>query len=143
MARSFPCRCHHLVSHSCTQRGADACHKPNFCAGPSAYGHTHKKARDPVRSPLVKLVRARVVVGSVTTSECRVLYVFFACHPLFGIFLGGYGIITLKIARSLTTTAPLQLLSQLKNDFISFYLYFKAYHLCHAQHQDVVRQRDC
>jgi hypothetical protein len=43
----------------------------------STYGHTHKKARDPVRSPLVKLVRARVVVGSVTTSECRVLYVFF------------------------------------------------------------------
>jgi hypothetical protein len=36
-----------------------------------------QKARDPVRSPLVKLVRARVVVGSVTTSECRVLYVLF------------------------------------------------------------------
>src|SRR5690606_32391818 len=32
--------------------------------------------RDPVCSPLDKLVRARVVVGSVTTSECRVLYVF-------------------------------------------------------------------
>ncbi len=37
------------------------------------YGHTHQKARDPVRSPLDKLVRAGLVVGSVTTSEYPVL----------------------------------------------------------------------
>jgi hypothetical protein len=49
---------------------------------PSTYDHTHKKARDPVRSPLVKLVRARLVVGSVTTSESLVLYVFFLCLSL-------------------------------------------------------------
>ena len=43
----------------------------------STYDHTHKKIRDPVRSPLDKLVRARPVVGWVTTSESLVLYVFF------------------------------------------------------------------
>ena len=40
------------------------------------YDHIHEKVRDPVRSPLVKLVRAELVVGSVTTSESSVLYVF-------------------------------------------------------------------
>ncbi|KAL2756869.1 hypothetical protein ACRALDRAFT_208783, partial [Sodiomyces alcalophilus JCM 7366] len=33
------------------------------------YDHTHWKARDPVRSPIDKPVRAGLVVGSVTTSE--------------------------------------------------------------------------
>ncbi|KAK0755088.1 hypothetical protein B0T18DRAFT_455458, partial [Schizothecium vesticola] len=33
------------------------------------------KTRDPVRSPIDKPVRARLVVGSVTTSESLVLYV--------------------------------------------------------------------
>ncbi len=42
----------------------------------STYDHTYWKARDPVRSPLVKPVRAGLVVGSVTTSEYPVLYVF-------------------------------------------------------------------
>ncbi len=43
--------------------------------------------QDPVRSPLDKPVRAGVVVGPVTTSECPVLYVFtffsffFLCSP--------------------------------------------------------------
>jgi hypothetical protein len=55
---------------------ASQIYKQPFRKRAGTYGHTHKKARDPVRSPLVKLVRARVVVGSVTTSECRVLYVF-------------------------------------------------------------------
>ena len=40
------------------------------------YDHTHWKTRDPVRSPIDKPVRARLVVGSVTTSESLVLYVF-------------------------------------------------------------------
>ena len=40
------------------------------------YDHTIWKARDPVRSPLVKPDRAGLVVGSVTTSESPVLYVF-------------------------------------------------------------------
>jgi hypothetical protein len=44
---------------------------------PSTYDHTYQRTRDPVRSPLDKLVRARLVVGSVTTSESLVLYVFF------------------------------------------------------------------
>ena len=43
----------------------------------STYDHTHWKTRDPVRSPIDKPVRARLVVGSVTTSESLVLYVFF------------------------------------------------------------------
>ena len=45
------------------------------------YDHTHWKIRDPVRSPIDKPVRARLVVGSVTTSESLVLYVFFCCCP--------------------------------------------------------------
>ena len=40
------------------------------------YDHRHWKARDPVRSPIDKLVTARLVVGWVTTSESLVLYVF-------------------------------------------------------------------
>ena len=48
------------------------------------YDHTIWKARDPVRSPLVKPDRAGLVVGSVTTSESPVLYVF--C-PFFASFL--------------------------------------------------------
>lgn len=39
------------------------------------YDHIHEKIRDPVRSPLVKLVRGRLVVRSVTTGESRLLYV--------------------------------------------------------------------
>src|SRR4051812_37064876 len=47
------------------------------------YDHTHWKARDPVRSPIDKPVRAGPVVGWVTTSESPVLYVFFFGDPLF------------------------------------------------------------
>ncbi len=55
------------------------------------YDHTHWNIRDPVRSPLVKPVRAGLVVGSVTTSEYLVLYVFFFCtlppfHLLYTIY---------------------------------------------------------
>ncbi|KAI3320080.1 hypothetical protein HD806DRAFT_507670 [Xylariaceae sp. AK1471] len=39
----------------------------------STYDHTHWKTRDPVRSPIDKPVRAKLVVGSVTTSESLVL----------------------------------------------------------------------
>ena len=39
------------------------------------YDHTQWKARHPVRSALVKPLRAWLVVGSVTTSESQVLYV--------------------------------------------------------------------
>jgi hypothetical protein len=50
------------------------------------YDHTHWSTRDPVRSPIDKPVRARLVVGSVTTSESLVLYVFAPfcerCHSL-------------------------------------------------------------
>ena len=42
------------------------------------YDHRHWKARDPVRSPLVKPVIGGLVVGSVTTSEYPLLYVFFS-----------------------------------------------------------------
>ena len=42
----------------------------------STYDHIHEKVRDPVRSPLVKLVRAELVLRSVTTGESSVLYVF-------------------------------------------------------------------
>ena len=52
-------------------------------AGINTYDHTHWKTRDPVRSPIDKPVRARLVVGSVTTSESLVLYVFFSFHYFF------------------------------------------------------------
>ena len=42
----------------------------------STYDHTHLRIRDPVRSPIDKQMRARLVVGWVTTSESLVLYVF-------------------------------------------------------------------
>ncbi|KAJ0144746.1 putative quinate permease [Fusarium oxysporum f. sp. albedinis] len=42
----------------------------------STYDHTCRKIRDPVRSPIVKPVRGGSVVGSVTTSESPLLYVF-------------------------------------------------------------------
>ncbi|KAI1100425.1 hypothetical protein F4804DRAFT_46463 [Jackrogersella minutella] len=42
------------------------------------YDHRTWKIRDPVRSPIDKPGTARLVVGSVTTSESLVLYVFFS-----------------------------------------------------------------
>ncbi|KAI3333122.1 hypothetical protein F4824DRAFT_473274 [Ustulina deusta] len=40
------------------------------------YDHTHWRTRDPVCSPIDKPMRAKLVVGSVTTSESLVLGVF-------------------------------------------------------------------
>ncbi len=55
----------------------------------TTYDHTHQKTWDPVRSPLIKLMRVRSVVGSVTTSESLMLYVFFSflflLHPAFDV----------------------------------------------------------
>lgn len=45
------------------------------------YDHIRERIRDPVRSPLVKLVRGRLVVRSVTTGEYRLLYVFASFWP--------------------------------------------------------------
>ena len=47
------------------------------------YGHRHRRTRDPVRSPLVKPVIGGLVVGSVTTSEYPLLYVFLLAVFLF------------------------------------------------------------
>jgi hypothetical protein len=58
---------------SLTPRSSYDKHQPQIVT----YDHTHWKARDPVRSPIDKPVRARLVVGSVTTSESLVLYVIF------------------------------------------------------------------
>ena len=55
-----------------------------FPPQPNTYDHTHWATRDPVRSPLDKPVRAKPVVGSVTTSESLVLYV---CLFVFVFFL--------------------------------------------------------
>ncbi|KAM5524417.1 hypothetical protein FOXYSP1_00460 [Fusarium oxysporum f. sp. phaseoli] len=43
------------------------------------YDQSSERIRDPVRSPIVKLRSAGLVVGSVTTSEYLVLYVHFLC----------------------------------------------------------------
>ena len=42
----------------------------------ATYDHRHWRTRGPVCSPIDKLVSAELVVGSVTTSESSVLYVF-------------------------------------------------------------------
>ena len=43
---------------------------------PSTYDHRDQAAGHPVRSAIHKLVIGRLVVGSVTTSESILLYVF-------------------------------------------------------------------
>ena len=43
---------------------------------PDTYDHILLKTRDPVRSPIYKQQRAELVLGSVTTWESSVLYVF-------------------------------------------------------------------
>ena len=42
----------------------------------STYDHRHQRTGHPVRSAIHKLVIGRLVVGSVTTSEFLLLYVF-------------------------------------------------------------------
>lgn len=60
------------------------------------YDHKHRKALDPVRSPKDKPVTARLVVGSVTTSEYLVLYLLFFFDSSFfrtslvGVVTGGH-----------------------------------------------------
>ena len=54
----------------------------------TTYGHIYETIRDPVRSPLVKLVRAKSVLRSVTTGESLVLYVFCFLHGLHPLFQG-------------------------------------------------------
>ena len=49
---------------------------------PSAIDHTFRKTGVPVRSPVLKPMRDRLVVGSVTTSEYLLLIVL-----LFGLFM--------------------------------------------------------
>ena len=61
----------------------------DFLVLTTTYDHIHETIRDPVRSPLVKLVRAKSVVGSVTTSESLVLYVFFGIF--WCVLMGGGG----------------------------------------------------
>ncbi len=53
------------------------------------YDHRYWKTRDPVRSPIDKPVTARLVVGSVTTSESLVLYVFVSFCSTIMYSLGG------------------------------------------------------
>ena len=55
------------------------------------YDHIHLKTRDPVRSPIDKQVRARLVLGSVTTGESLVLYVFFLFFICNGFFISMFG----------------------------------------------------
>ncbi len=47
-----------------------------YIAIPFTYDHRHQKTGHPVRSAIHKLVIGRLVVGSVTTSESLLLYVF-------------------------------------------------------------------
>jgi hypothetical protein len=51
--------------------------QPGTPPSTAIYDHRYWKTRDPVRSPLDKSVTARLVVGSVTTSESLVLYIYF------------------------------------------------------------------
>ncbi len=56
-----------------------------LCGLSYTYGHRQQKTGHPVRSAIHKLLIGRLVVGSVTTSESLLLYVFL----IFLIFLGG------------------------------------------------------
>ncbi|RPA85744.1 hypothetical protein BJ508DRAFT_167091 [Ascobolus immersus RN42] len=52
--------------------------KPGICclnSSTDTYGHRLKNIRDPVRSPIVKLLIAKLVLRWVTTRESLVLYV--------------------------------------------------------------------
>ena len=60
-----------------------------FAPLPSTYDHRQWKIRDPVCSPIDKPLTGRLVVGSVTTSEHRLLYVPVIFLPLFTPFSMG------------------------------------------------------
>jgi hypothetical protein len=49
----------------------------------STYDHRYQRTRDPVRSPIDKLVIVRLVLGWVTTGESLMLYVlhFWPLNP--------------------------------------------------------------
>ena len=70
--------------------------QPPLATHTSTYDHTHLRTRDPVRSPIDKKVRARLVVGWVTTSESLVLYVFL----FLSLLLLSAGYIPLRISLS-------------------------------------------
>jgi hypothetical protein len=63
-------------------------HKYQFVLKPGTYDHSYLKTWDPVRSPLIKQASGRLVVGSVTTSEHRLLYVFISHFFLFFFLFG-------------------------------------------------------
>jgi hypothetical protein len=52
----------------------------------STYDHRYQNTRDPVRSPLDKLVIVRLVLGWVTTGESLMLYVFFWLFSRYNLF---------------------------------------------------------
>ena len=62
-------------------------YKPTLPLETDTYDHRYWRTRDPVRSPIDKPVTARLVIGSVTTSESLVLYVFFPPPFPFSFFL--------------------------------------------------------
>ncbi len=51
-----------------------------YCTNSTTYDHRHQRTGHPVRSAIHKLVIGRLVVGSVTTSESLLLYVFAFLH---------------------------------------------------------------
>ena len=61
-------------------------YKPTLPLDTDTYDHRYWRTRDPVRSPIDKPVTARLVIGSVTTSESLVLYVFSLLLSLFLFF---------------------------------------------------------
>src|SRR4051794_3019180 len=60
----------------------ELCTKDPTFITPITYDQRHWKIRDPVRSPLDKPATAGLVVGSVTTSESPVLYVYIISSPV-------------------------------------------------------------
>ena len=72
-----------VLNHLTVQDNANAiCIE--FMTESDTYDHRQQKIRDPVRSPLVNLLIAGLVLRSVTTGESPVLYV------LYHFFLGVY-----------------------------------------------------
>ena len=82
----FPTSLLHLMFHLVSLRRLRWKSPPRYASPEwvtTTYDHTHWRTRDPVCSPIDKPVRAELVVGSVTTSESSVSYVFFPLHPFF------------------------------------------------------------
>jgi hypothetical protein len=75
-------------------------------SSPIIYDHIHWKTRDPIRSPIDKPARARVVVESVTISEFLVLYVMISFWAFFKFRSDSFALPMETVNKRLCTAGP-------------------------------------